>query len=179
MGGINMARRKAATSTRVLNTLVSKKEQESIESQTASKEFLRHCTIKGLSPDTVKFYDKVHKGLFRAFHESEVSLTDVNAMQTECVENWVKFMFKNNRAVSSINDRMRAGRTFFNFCLKKEYVEKNPSEGVHQLRKRHTIDATFTKEQLERLLGAPDITQFIGLRDLAIILTQKRCLLRI
>lgn len=83
----------------------------------------------------------------------------------------VEYMLKNNRAVSSINARIRAGRTCFNFCLKREYVEKNPFEGVHQLRKRHTNGATFTKKQIERLLGAPDTTQFVGLRDLAIMLT--------
>jgi integrase/recombinase XerD len=171
MGGINMARRKAATSTKVLNKLAPKKEKASKDFQTVSQEFLRHCTIKGLSLDTVKFYDKELKGLFRAFHELDVLLVDVNALQTEDVEAWVEYMLKNNRAVSSINARMRAGRTFFNFCLKKEYVEKNPYEGVHQLRKRHTIGATFTKKQLERLLSAPDITQFVGLRDLAIMLT--------
>ncbi|MFS8189154.1 tyrosine-type recombinase/integrase [Rossellomorea marisflavi] len=166
-----MARRKETTSTKVLNALVPKKEQASRDIQSVTKEFLRHCTIKGLSPDTVKFYEKELKGLLKALHELEVSLDDVRAVQTEDVENWIEYMLKNNRAISSINARMRAGRTFYNFCLKKEYVEKNPFEGVHQLRKRHTIGATFTKKQLERLLSAPDITQFVGLRDLAIMLT--------
>jgi integrase/recombinase XerD len=170
-GGINMARRKAATSTKVLNKLVPEKERATKDFQTVSKEFLRHCTIKGLSPDTVKFYDKELKGLFRAFHELEVSLSDVREVQTIDVENWIEYMLKNKRATSSINARMRAGRTFFNFCIKKSYVDKNPFEGVSQLRKRHTIGATYTKKQLEKLLSAPDITQFVGLRDLTIMLT--------
>ncbi|MGD7025176.1 tyrosine-type recombinase/integrase [Rossellomorea vietnamensis] len=174
-----MARRKAATSTKVLNKLAPKKEQTSKDFQTVSKEFLRHCTIKGLSPDTVKFYDKELKGLFRAFHELEVSLATVRAIETEDVENWIEYMLKNNRATSSINARMRAGRTFFNFCLKKSYADKNPFEGISQLRKRHTIGATFTKNQLEDLLNAPDITQFIGLRDLAIMLTLAHVGLRL
>jgi integrase/recombinase XerD len=171
MGGINMARRKATTSTKVLNALVPKREQASRDIQSVAKEFLRYCTLKGLSPDTVKFYEKELKGLLKALRELEVSLDDVRAMQTEDVENWVEYMLKNNRAASSINARMRAGRTFFNFCIKKRYIDKNPFEGVSQLRKRHTIGATFTKKQLEKLLSAPDITQFVGLRDLAIMLT--------
>ncbi|MEH7119061.1 tyrosine-type recombinase/integrase [Neobacillus vireti] len=55
--------------------------------------------------------------------------------------------------------------------MQKGYIEKNPYDNVHQLRKRHEVGATFTKRQLKRLLDAPDTTTFIGLRDLAIMLT--------
>lgn len=75
------------------------------------------------------------------------------------------------RAVNTINSRLRAGRTFFNFCLRKEYVDSNPYDSIPQLRKRHEVGATFTKRQLKLLLDAPDLTTFIGLRDLAIMLT--------
>ncbi|SMQ78372.1 integrase/recombinase XerD [Bacillus sp. OV166] len=165
-----MSRRKSV-STNVLEKLVQQQEQPSKDFQKASEEFLKHCKIKGLSIDTVKFYDKELKGLSRALVVIEVSLKDVRTFKTNDVESWVEYMLENNRAVSSINARMRAGRTFMNYCLKKGYIDKNPFDGVSQLRKRHTVGATFTKRQLERLLNAPDITQFVGLRDLAIMLT--------
>lgn len=136
----------------------------------AKEEFLKHCTIKGLSRDSVKFYQKELKGLSRALVDLEVSLSDVRTITVSDIENCVEFMLKNNRAVSSINVRLRAGRTFFNFCLKKEYIDKNPFDGVSQLKKRHTVGTTYTKNQLNKLLEATDITQFVGLRDLAIML---------
>ncbi|EWG11608.1 tyrosine-type recombinase/integrase [Cytobacillus firmus] len=74
-------------------------------------------------------------------------------------------------AINTINARLRAGRTFFNFCHRKKYINKNPYDGVQQLRIRHEVGATFTKRQLKKLLDAPDTTSFIGLRDLAIMLT--------
>ncbi|KZR59967.1 tyrosine-type recombinase/integrase [Pseudobacillus badius] len=165
-----MSRRKSV-STNVLEKLVQQQEQPSKDFQKASEEFFKHCKIKGLSPDTVKFYDKELKGLSRALAEIEVSLKDVRTLKSNDIEHWVEYMLENNRAVSSINARMRAGRTFMNYCLKKGYVDKNPFDGVSQLKKRHTVGATFTKRQLERLLNAPDITQFVGLRDLAVMLT--------
>jgi integrase/recombinase XerD len=170
MEDINMSRRKSV-SINVLEKLVQQKEQPSKDFQKATEEFLKHCKIKGLSPDTVKFYDKELKGLSRALVEIEVSLKDVRTLMTNDIECWVGYMLENNRAVSSINARMRAGRTFMNYCLKKGYIDNNPFDGVSQLRKRHTVGATFTKRQLERLLNAPDITQFVGLRDLAIMVT--------
>ncbi|MDZ5474150.1 tyrosine-type recombinase/integrase [Bacillus sp. 31A1R] len=165
-----MSRRKSV-SKNVLEKLVQQQELPSKDFEKASEEFFKYCKIKGLSLDTVKFYQKELKGLTRALVENKVSLEDVRTLKTSDIESWVEYMLGNNRAVSSINARMRAGRTFMNYCLKKGYIDKNPFEGVSQLRKRHTVGATFTKRQLERLLKTPDITQFIGLRDLAIMLT--------
>ncbi|MBT2727490.1 tyrosine-type recombinase/integrase [Bacillus sp. ISL-75] len=166
-----MTRRNGTTSVKVLEQIIQKQEKPSKSFLEASEEFFKHCRIKGLSPDTVKFYQKELKGLFRAMIEINIPLRDMKTMKTGDVESWVEFMLEQNRAVSSINARMRAGRTFMNYCLKKSYIDQNPFDGVSQLKKRHTVGATFTKRQLEKLLNAPDITQFVGLRDLTIMLT--------
>jgi integrase/recombinase XerD len=92
-------------------------------------------------------------------------------MKTSHVEQFVEHHQSLNRAINTINARLRAGRTFLNFCLQKGYIDINPYEGVQQLRKRHEVGATFTKRQLKLLLNAPDLTTFIGLRDLAVMLT--------
>ncbi|UTE77219.1 hypothetical protein [Rossellomorea sp. KS-H15a] len=92
----------------------------------------KHCTIKGLSSDSVKFYDKESKGLFRAFHELEVSMATVRTNKTEEVENWIEYMLKNIRATSSINAYMRAGITFFNFCLKKNWNKLGPQKNENR-----------------------------------------------
>jgi integrase/recombinase XerD len=165
-----MARRKGTTSVQVVEKLV-KQEQHVKDFFEATVEFLKHCTIKGLSPYTVKFYDKELKGLSRALVDMEVSLSDIRTLTTRDIEDWVEHMLNLKRAVSSINARLRAGRTFMNYCLKKGYIDKNPFESVSQLKKRHTVGATFTKRQLDKLLDAPDLTQFVGLRDLALMLT--------
>jgi integrase/recombinase XerD len=166
-----MSRRKGTTSIDVLGKLIQQREELSKGYLEAKEEFFRHCKIKGLSPDTVKFYEKELKGLFRVLVELEVPLLDIRTVGTNDIEKWVEYMLEKKRAVNSINARLRAGRTFFNFCLNKKYVDQNPFEGVSQLKKRHTVGATFTKKQLDKLLNAPDIKQFVGLRDLTIMLT--------
>lgn len=179
MEGILMSRRKGTTSVKVLEKLVQQKEQPPKSFLEASEEFLKHCKIKGLSPDTVQFYRKELKGLSRGLAEIDGPFKDVRALKIQDVENWVEYMLEMKRAVSSINARMRAGRTFMAYCQKKGYVDINPFDGVSQLKKRHKIGATFTKSQLEKLLNAPDITQFVGLRDLAIMLTFSHVGLRL
>jgi len=166
-------RRKAVTNIKVKQSL----ESTSTESLTISNfkdaqiEFLKHCRIKGLSPDTVKFYDKELKQTMRSFADIEVPIVDIRKIKTSHVESFIEYQQSLGRATNTINSRLRAARTFFNFCLRKGYINSNPYEGVQQLRKRHEVGATFTKRQLKKLLDAPNLTTFIGLRDLAIMLT--------
>ncbi|MDM5209226.1 site-specific integrase [Cytobacillus kochii] len=134
-------------------------------------EFLKHCRIKGLSPDTVKFYDKELKQTMRSFADINVPIADIRKINTSHVESFIEHQQSLGRAINTINSRLRAARTFFNFCLRKDYINSNPYDGVQQLRKRHEVGATFTKRQLKKFLDAPDLTTFIGLRDLAIMLT--------
>jgi integrase/recombinase XerD len=134
-------------------------------------EFLRHCRIKGLSPDTVKFYEKELKQTRRAFAEKDMPLHDLRKITSDHVERFIEYQQEIGRATSTINSRLRAGRTFFNYCLRKNYIQANPYDGIKQLRARHEIGPTFTKRQLKKLLDCPDATTFVGLRDLAVMLT--------
>jgi integrase/recombinase XerD len=133
--------------------------------------FLKHCGIKGLAPDTVKFYAKELKQLGRALADVDAPIMDIGKLNAGHIEAFIEHQQALNRAVSTINSRIRAGRTFFNYCHRKDYVKANPFDGIQQLKIRHVVGATFNKRQLKRLLDAPNVTTFVGLRDLAIMLT--------
>lgn len=168
-----MRRRKGVTNplARALETIPTTTQNNSVTFHDAVNEFFAHCRIKGLSSETVKFYQKELKQTVRAYVDIDIPVTDIRKINTNHIERFIEYQQNLGRAVSTINARLRAGRTFFNFCLRKEYIGSNPYEGVQQLRKRHEVGATFTKRQLKRLLDAPDLTTFIGLRDLAVMLT--------
>lgn len=169
-----MKRRNSITSIKAqqeLQTISRNKKQQATQFWEAADQFLRHCTIKGLSADTIKFYEKELRQTVRAFADLSTPLDDVRKIQTKHIEKFIEHQQDLGRAVSTINSRLRAGRTFFNFCLRKEYIKANPFDGVQQLKMRHEVGATFSKRQLKKLLDAPDITTFAGLRDLAVMLT--------
>ncbi|WP_367976430.1 tyrosine-type recombinase/integrase [Niallia sp. RD1] len=172
-GVFPIKRRKDVTNSTVKQTLknISNEKITSSNYQNAVDEFLKHCKIKGLSIDTVKFYDKELKQTRRSFVDIDVPIDDLRQIKTKHIENFIEHQQSLNRAINTINSRIRAGRTFFNFCLKKGYINKNPYDDIQQLRIRHEVGATFSKRQLKKLLDAPDTTTFIGLRDLAIMLT--------
>lgn len=139
--------------------------------QKATTEFFKHCRIKGLSSETVKFYQKELKQIGRTFAEISIPLLDIRKVKNVHIESFIEYQQELGRATNTINSRLRAGRTFFNYCLQRKYISVNPFDGIQQLKKRHEVGATFSKQQLKRLLNAPEVSSFVGLRDLAVMLT--------
>ncbi|MBN6885359.1 site-specific recombinase XerD [Cytobacillus horneckiae] len=111
-------------------------------------EFLKNCRIKGLSPHTITFYDKELLQTMRSLAEIEAPINDIRKINTTHIEKFIEHQQSLGRAINTINTRLRAGLTFFAFCLRKKYVSKNPYEGIQQLKKRHEVGATFNKRQL-------------------------------
>lgn len=169
-----MKRRTTITTTfakQAMEKLTEIDSQQSSNFQAAFAEFLRHCGIKGLSEHTVKYYDKELKQNARTFADIDAPLDDLRRFSAKHIEQFIEELQRLGRKVNTINSRLRASRTFFEFCLRKGYVDRNPHTDVELLRKRHEVGATLNKRQLKKLLDAPDVTTFIGLRDLAIMLT--------
>ncbi|NQD64311.1 tyrosine-type recombinase/integrase [Bacillus haikouensis] len=151
--------------------ILSDLKQEEVSFEEAARQFFKHCKIKGLSHDTVLFYQKELKQLRRTLVDVGANVLIVRSIKTDHIEDFIENQLGLKRAISTINCRLRAGRTFMEFCLKKNFIDKNPFDNVSQLKARHEVGATLNKRQLEKLLKAPNITEFVGLRDLAIMST--------
>ncbi|WP_425415462.1 phage integrase SAM-like domain-containing protein [Peribacillus loiseleuriae] len=72
-------------------------------------------------------------------------LCPMRAVNAGHIEKFIEHLQNLGRAVNTINSRIRAGRTYFNFCLRKGYIAANPFEGIQQLKKRHIVGATSSK----------------------------------
>ncbi|WP_046178211.1 hypothetical protein [Domibacillus tundrae] len=71
----------------------------------------------------------------------------------------------------TINSRLRALRTFFAYCISKGITASHPVQNIVNLKVRHEVGATFSRQQLQRLLDTPKTDTFSGLRDLAVMTT--------
>ncbi|MFD1926960.1 tyrosine-type recombinase/integrase [Sporosarcina siberiensis] len=136
----------------------------------AVESFLNHGVIKGLSPDTVASYQKELKQLRRAFAELNVGLSDIRNLTTDDYTAFVMNQIEAGFARTTINTRLRSGKIFGNYCVRKGFIDVNVASEVATLKVRHKIGATFTQAQLKRLLSEPDISTFSGLRDLTIMM---------
>ena len=137
----------------------------------AFEEFLRNCRIKGLSIHTVNYYVKELKQVRMGLVASGIAVENVRQINKSHIERLIEYYQSLNRAHTTINSRLRAGRSFFEFCIANKYAEENPFDAVDRLKVRHEVGATFNKRQLKKLLDEPDVTTFVGMRDLTIMLT--------
>lgn len=69
------------------------------------------------------------------------------------------------RKIVTINARIRAVRSFFNFLHRKGYIRKKPVQGIKLLKDRKQAVETFSREQLKELFKIPDLRTFTGMRD--------------
>ncbi|WP_338449368.1 phage integrase N-terminal domain-containing protein [Niallia oryzisoli] len=87
-------RRNSVTNSKTIQALetISREDSQQTSSfQNATTEFLKHCRIKGLSPATVKFFDKELKQMKRALTEINVPLSDVRKIKTPHIENFIEY----------------------------------------------------------------------------------------
>lgn len=131
--------------------------------------FLDHCTLKGLAEGSVVYYTKELKQFRRALAEVDANVSDIQSLTAEDFAKAVRWMIDKPFARNTINSRIKAVKTFFTFCKRKKYVATNLASELETLKNRKEVGATFTQKQMQRLLDAPDLTTFMGVRDLAIM----------
>lgn len=144
--------------------------QPSISYDEAVTRFLRHGEAKALSEYTIWSYEKELSCFRVSLIEQEAPLDDIKAISFEHIEYFVTNMRKNNYANSTINQRLLTIKIFGNYCVKQRLLIVNVASEIPQLKVRKRIGDSFSKTQLKRLMDTPDISNFVGIRDLTIMM---------
>jgi len=133
--------------------------------------FINNGIAKGLSDETTKSYRKELLQLQRHLVDIDVDLSNIKNISVDDFQSFKTDSIRQGLARSTINLRVRTAKIFGNFCVGKRMITTNPANEVEVLKERHEVGPTFSKAQLRRILGAPNITTFEGLRDLAVMRT--------
>jgi integrase/recombinase XerD len=142
--------------------------------QDAINLFVKDCELRNLRPYTIQYYLNEFKAFLNSLSEQGIDLAILkpyNVTDEHIKDNVILYMknYKGNRVVS-INTRLRALRSLFNYLHKQKYIPHNPMENVKMLKDRKSVIPTFSKEQLNKLFRQPDLTTFTGVRDYTIML---------
>jgi len=132
--------------------------------------FIDDCSVRNLREHTLKFYRNELATFIRSLEAQGVDLTIANITTEVIKRNVILHMKENGIKPVSINTRLRAIRSFFNFLYKQRYIRRNPMEQVEMLRHRKEVIETLTVAQINKLLNACNLRTFIGVRDYTIIM---------
>ncbi|MGG4490817.1 tyrosine-type recombinase/integrase [Metabacillus idriensis] len=138
--------------------------KKKITDDEAFEVFFRDCYLRNLRPATIEYYKN-------EFHAAKKI---INKQLVDCQQIDIEtFILKSKQfmKVTSINTRLRALRSFYNFLFKYKHIDKNAMKNIKLLRDRQKTIETLDNKEIENLLKIiRQQKSFIGFRDEVILL---------
>jgi len=128
--------------------------------------FLSFCRVeKGLSKNSLDAYSR-DLAAFRAWADP---VTGGELPQADVLRNYLNHLYKNELSSRSIARHLSAIRSLFHFLIAEEKVEVDPTEHLSSPKQWSTIPKFLNRQQIEKLIAAPDCGKPNGLRDHAML----------
>jgi integrase/recombinase XerD len=120
---------------------------------------------KGLSRNSLDAYGRD----LAALQTYAEPLTGGDLPDAHVLKGYLNHLYTQNLSSRSIARHLSAIRSFFYFLLADEKVEVDPTEHLSSPRQWSTIPKFLNREQIEKLIAAPDCGKPTGLRDRAML----------
>jgi|SRR5665213_775137 len=128
--------------------------------------FLGFCRMeKGLSPNSLDAYSRDLAG-FLAF---SAAANGGEYPDTELSIQYLNALYKKDLSSRTIARRLSALRNLFHFLLSEGLIESDPTEHLTGPKQWSTIPKFLNREQIEKLIAAPDGSKANGARDRAML----------
>ncbi|MFD9626659.1 tyrosine-type recombinase/integrase [Peribacillus muralis] len=138
--------------------------KKKITDEEAFENFFRDCFLRNLRPATIDYYRN-------EFHAAKKF---INKTLVECEQQDIENLIIESKKlikVTTINTRLRALRSFYNYLYKNKLIDKHPMKNIKLLRDRLKTIETLDSKELELLLKTIRKQKtFVGFRDEVILL---------
>jgi integrase/recombinase XerC len=122
---------------------------------------------RNASPYTVRNYQTDLADFFKFLTKKELTL--LNEVDRHVLRDYLSHLVERGIAKNSIARKLSAIRSFFRYLVREEIIAKNPIEQVSSPKLDKRLPSFLTKEEMEKLLGAPDFSTPLGQRDRALL----------
>ena len=142
-------------------TILNAKEIKRAPLKEAQSAFYKHCRLKNLTEQTLKYYEED-----LSYFRSKVSVKYADEITQEVFEAFLLQELDAGKKVTSLNSRIRGLRVFFNFCVEREYMKPI---SVKLMKEEETIKEPYTDAELRRLLKRPESNSWVEWRTWAAV----------
>ena len=126
--------------------------------------FVNYCRIeKGLSPNTLEAYTRDLKGL-ADFQKEGSGLPGL-----EDLRRYLDSLYKTGLGARSIARHIATLRNFYRFLASEGRIDADPTERLVAPKQWQSIPKFLNREEIDRLLAAPDGSKPTGVRDRAML----------
>lgn len=134
----------------------------------ACARFLREfAATRGASPHTLRAY-RSDLDQFCAFLD-ERGVTKPDEVSSRTLRAYLGSMEDRELAATSIQRKLSAARSLFKHLLRQGSIDHHPAVGLRRRRTARTLPGALSQEEVEALLGAPDVSTPAGRRDKALL----------
>ena len=134
----------------------------------ALKEFLFECQVRKYTWKTIKGYRNGLEFLIN-YLKQEQKINQIEEISTRHLKAFFMYQTKRNRKETYLNGLLKTYRAFFKYLVNEEYLEINPALKVSWMREPKTIIKTFSNDEVKRMLEAFPETDFMNMRNKAIV----------
>jgi integrase/recombinase XerD len=130
--------------------------------------FLSYMRVeKGLSQNTILAYGRDLKR-FDAFlagrHKKKV-----DSVNREDIVDFLSSLYRQKLDSRSVSRYLVSLRSFFKYAMTEELVRQDPTENLESPKIRQSLPTYLRKEEMDRLMEAPNTATPVGLRDRAML----------
>jgi tyrosine recombinase XerC len=119
---------------------------------------------KNASPHTIASYKRDLLQLAGYLEERNVMLRRVDNI---ILRGFLAILQENQNKKSTVARKLAAIRSFFQFCIKKKWLEDNPAKVVATPKQEKHVPSFLSEDEMVQFLDLPQTTQPLDLRDKA------------
>jgi len=124
---------------------------------------------KGLSENTTRAYEKDLQQLANFLEKYFPDDIDIRKITHLFLRDFLRDLSLKNRSNRTLSRKATVIKTFFQFCQRNDFIEKNPAENLKIPKFEKKLPKFFTEKEMEELLSIPDLTDKFGIRNKAIL----------
>jgi integrase/recombinase XerC len=138
-----------------------------MEFSEAVERFLHYLRFsKGASEHTLRGYSIDFRS-FAGFIGPETS--SLMGITKRLVRRYLAQLYEEKASNRTVLRRLSALRSFYKFAIREKLVSENPLEEIDSPKKEKRLPSSINYAQVEILLAQPDVTNYLGFRDRAIM----------
>lgn len=126
--------------------------------------YLRH--ERNASPHTISSYRIDLTQLADYLDAKKIRLSQVDNV---VLRGFLVELYRKSLAKTSAARKLAAIRSFFQFCLKRHWIEDNPAKVVATPKLDKTVPSFLSEDEMEKFLEIPPSDATLGIRDRAIL----------
>ena len=119
---------------------------------------------KNASPHTISSYKRDLLQLAAYLEERKVALRGIDNV---VLRGFLAKLQENQNKKSTVARKLAAVRSFFQFCIKKKWLEDNPAKAVATPKQEKHVPSFLSEDEMAQFLELPQTTQPLDLRDKA------------